>query len=280
MASREERELNVKAYSTGLELVLNAAEGLLQIVVTDNGSLLCAQEWNRPKQATEILAPALREICAALRIAMGDFRRVACVRGPGSFTGIRLTLATAAALRRAGRALLAGLDYLQALAGTAAINRQLPFDARIVVLTHARRDLVHFRPFLSIGPSMPPLPLAGARLVTPRTALESALDLARGSRFPAYVCGSGLARNAPVFEGCGDGPLVPMPECLNPGVPALRMLARHGEYFDEDIEPAYLRPCDAVENLPHLAARQGMDGGEAATRLKELLDRAPRADCH
>ncbi|MDR2744563.1 MAG: tRNA (adenosine(37)-N6)-threonylcarbamoyltransferase complex dimerization subunit type 1 TsaB [Desulfovibrio sp.] len=267
----------MNAYSTGLELVLNAAEGLLQIVVTDDENLLCAQEWNRPKQATEILAPALREICATLRIAMGDFRRVACVRGPGSFTGIRLVLATAAALRRAGRARLAGLDYLQALAGTAAINRQLPFGVRIIALTHARRELVHFRPFLSIGPAMPPPPLANARLVTPRTALEAALELARGNRFPVYVCGSGLARNAAAFGGCKDGLLVFMPECLNPGVPALRLLARHGEYFDEDIEPAYLRPCDAAENLPHLAARQGMDGGEAAARLEELLGRTPKS---
>jgi tRNA threonylcarbamoyl adenosine modification protein YeaZ len=267
----------VKTYSTGLELVLNAAEGILQIVVTDNENLLCAQEWNRPQQATEILAPALREICAALRIAMGDFRRVACVRGPGSFTGIRLVLATAAAFRRAGRARLAGLDYLQALAGTAAINRQLPFDARIMVLTHARRDLVHIRPFFSIGPSMPPLPLADARLAAPGEALEAAFALAEGNRFPVYVCGSGLARNAPIFEGCGGGRLVPMPECLTPGVPALRILARHGEYFDEDIEPAYLRPCDAVENLPHLAARQGMDSGEAAGILEDLLGRAPKS---
>jgi tRNA threonylcarbamoyl adenosine modification protein YeaZ len=267
----------VKAYSTGLELVLNAAEGLLQIVVTDNEVLLCAQEWNCPRQATEILAPALQEICAALQITPGDFRRVACVRGPGSFTGIRLALATAAALRRAGRARLAGLDYLQALAGTAAINRQLPFDVRIVALTHARRDLVHFRPFLSIGPSMPPLPLADARLVTPRAALEAALDLAGENRFPVYVCGSGLARNIPAPGDRADGRLVLMPECLTPGVPALRILARHGEYFDEDIEPIYLRPCDAVENLSQLAADQGMDGGEAAARLRELLGRTPKS---
>jgi tRNA threonylcarbamoyl adenosine modification protein YeaZ len=268
----------VKTYSTGLELVLNAAEGLLQIVVTDDEALLCAQEWNRPRQATEILAPALREICAALRITMGDFRRVACVRGPGSFTGVRLALATAAALRRAGCARLAGLDYLQALACTAAINRQLPFDARITALTHARRDLVHFRPFLSVGPSMPPLPLAEARLVTPQAALEAALGLAGENRFPVHVCGSGFARNVPVFEGRGGGRLALMPECLSPGVPSLRMLARHGEYFDQDIEPAYLRPCDAVENLPHLAARQGKDGGWAAARLEDLLGRAPKSE--
>ena len=103
---------------TGLELILNAAEGALQMVVTEDETLLCAQEWRRPERATEILAPALRHICAALDLRLADFRRLACVRGPGSFTGIRLVLATAAALRRTGQVRLAGLDYLQALAAT------------------------------------------------------------------------------------------------------------------------------------------------------------------
>ena len=102
----------MNAHSTGLELILNAAEGVLQIAVTDNEALLCAQQWHRSERATEILVPALRDICAALEVRLADFRRIACVRGPGSFTGIRLVLTTAAALRRTGRAQLAGLDYM------------------------------------------------------------------------------------------------------------------------------------------------------------------------
>ena len=101
---------------TGLELILNAAEGVLQIVVTEDEAILCAQEWYRSERATEILAPALAELATSLGIRWSDLRRIACVRGPGSFTGIRLTLATAAALRRCGRAQLAGLEF-DAIAG-------------------------------------------------------------------------------------------------------------------------------------------------------------------
>ena len=154
-------------HGTGLELILNAAEGVLQIVVTEDEHILCAQEWYRSERATEILAPALAELATSLGIRWSDLRRMACVRGPGSFTGIRLTLATAAALRRCGRAQLAGLDYMQALATTAVMQRGMLYGGHIWVLTHARRNLVHCQPFVSYGPEIPAQPLQGVHRDTP-----------------------------------------------------------------------------------------------------------------
>lgn len=277
----------MSTYSTGLELILNAAEGLLQIVVTDDEALLCAQEWHRSERATEILAPALREIYAALGVKPGDFRRIACVRGPGSFTGIRLTLATAAALRRAGRAQVAGLNYMQALAASAVLRRGLLYGAAVWVLTHARRNLVHCQPFISYGPQIPAQPLQDVELCAPAEALNRILDDAirrkQNKGGPVYACGSGLARNAAIFEepdmvaGAARA-MVFLPELSAPDVPALRLLARHGDYFPEDLEPLYVRPCDAVENLPHLAGRQGLDSGEAVAALDSMLRRAPRSE--
>ena len=158
---------------TGLELILNAAEGVLQIVVTEDEAILCAQEWYRSERATEILAPALAELATSLGIRWSDLRRIACVRGPGSFTGIRLTLATAAALRRCGRAQLAGLDYMQSLATTAVMRRGMLYGGHVWVLTHARRNLVHCQPFISYGPEIPAQPLQGVSLCTPAEAVAA-----------------------------------------------------------------------------------------------------------
>ena len=279
---------------TGLELILNAAEGALQIIVTEDERLLCVQEWHRADRATEILAPALTEICTTLDIAPAAFRRIACVRGPGSFTGIRLVLTTAAALRRVGQARLAGLDYMQALATSAVLQHNLFYGTPVWVLTHARRNLVHCQPFMSYGPQIPAQPLKAVDLCSPQealgrmqAALHNPLPEGTDQHRCAHVCGSGLARNAEVFgELAGmrmvvapeQAEMIAMPRLVSSDSASLCLLARHGDYFDADIEPLYVRPCDAVENLPQLAPRMGMSGEHALAALDSMLERAPQSE--
>lgn len=263
-------------HGTGLELILNAAEGVLQILVTEDEQILCAQEWHRSERATEILAPALAELAVSLGIAWSDLRRIACVRGPGSFTGIRLTLATAAALRRCGRAQLAGLDYMQALATTAVMRRGMLYGGHVWVLTHARRDLVHCQPFVSYGPAIPAQPLRPVELCTPAHAV-AAIRADGADR--VLVCGTGLRRNAAACAPLESPPaVVCQPGCVHASAEALCLLARHGDYAPADIEPLYVRPCDAVDNLPDLARRQGRDSEAATAELERLLHLAPGSE--
>lgn len=273
---------------TGRELILNAAEGALQIILTENGRLLASQEWHRPERATEILAPALREMFQRLELGAADLRRIACVRGPGSFTGIRLVLATAAALRRVGGALLAGLDYMQALATSAVMARGMLWGGQVHVITHARRNLVHYQPFMAYGPVIPAYAAAEVRLLPPAEALEAvnAAVMNRAEHEPAdsraglpLVCGSALARNALFAPLDERHDLAALPRLIQPTQEALCLLARHGDYFAADVEPLYVRPCDAVENLPELSRRQGLDAAATLAELERLLHLPPRSEC-
>ncbi|MDD4702518.1 MAG: tRNA (adenosine(37)-N6)-threonylcarbamoyltransferase complex dimerization subunit type 1 TsaB, partial [Desulfovibrio sp.] len=113
------------------------------------------------------------------------------------------------------------------------------------------------------------------------------------SRRAVWVCGSGLERNAALFSSLellrpstndtqhqphGGAPVIACNGLTCPDINALCLLARHGDYADEDIEPLYVRPCDAVENLPQLAPRQGLTGEEATTALADMLQRPARSD--
>ena len=82
-------------YSTGLELILCSCERELYMVLTEDEKLICATVWALQDRATELLAPSLERMFALAGKNFSDLRRIGCVRGPGSFTGIRLVLATA-----------------------------------------------------------------------------------------------------------------------------------------------------------------------------------------
>ncbi|MDE7064406.1 MAG: tRNA (adenosine(37)-N6)-threonylcarbamoyltransferase complex dimerization subunit type 1 TsaB [Desulfovibrionaceae bacterium] len=261
-----------------LTLVLNAAEGVLQILLGRDGVPLCTQAWNAPTRGTEILAPALADMWARLGCEARDVTRIACVRGPGSFTGVRLVLATAAALRRCTGALLAGLDYMQALSCAADNAARLrrgsgakhDGGASLWVLTHARRNCVHCQTFVSSGAEAPPHVSAPLELISPDEAVR------RINAAPApVVVGSGLARRRALFEEHCPAALLLPDAASTPSPEALWLLAQNAVYAAADIEPLYVRPCDAVENLSDIAARRGEAPEAAHAALARLLRRTP-----
>lgn len=71
------------------------------------------------RRASEELLPAIERCLSAGNIRLTDCDRIAVCSGPGSFTGLRIGLATAWALGRAGRVPVEAVPTLDALAETA-----------------------------------------------------------------------------------------------------------------------------------------------------------------
>lgn len=256
-------------------LAVNAAEELLQLVLGDQAGARLAFEEVCPGRMNEVLAPAVADMLGRAGLAPADLEAVACVRGPGSFTGVRLALAFCHGLAVAAGLPLAGLDYLPLLAASAvrrpALARGLaqePNDGEIHVLTHSRLGKVYRQGFRlpHLAPLAPP---------SDEPATESAWLLAkRAALGPVYALGSGLVRNPQILAPSIDGQANVTrldPAADNPDPETLLAAALKAPRTGPPVDALYLRGSDAEENLDSIASKRGLDPSEARRRLEAAL---------
>lgn len=247
-------------------LVLAGVEGRIQVVLAADGVVLSARELAVAGSANQHLAPAIAGVLADFGLAAGELAGVACVRGPGGFTGVRMLLATGLGLAQAARLPMAGLDHLPLLAaGPAPLVR-----GPLAVVTHARTRQVYVQIFHCPAgePLGPPRPLG---------LDEAASALAEAGAVAAL--GSGLRRHEAFFREALPG-LDLLPEGYDTPMPhVLARAAQAAAYGHEPVEPLYLRASDAEENLANIAAGRGLDPKEAKRRLDEATSRVAAPSC-
>ena len=322
--------------SMDLTLVLNTAEKHVQFLLLRGKDMLCGQKWLAGRSGAELLAPALRAATQALGCTPAAIRRIACVAGPGNFTGLRVGLTTASGLARALDARLAGIGYLQCLAASVPAQD----GETVLTLTKARSGLAFCGMFRACADTLPQpldeprlIDLAGlakaaqdqvAACVTADASLAKPDDIAlrRGTvgsakteatlrhsiapsaqsacgfasanvessafpeantsretstlqadpqfpfGLPAFAVGSAVdAARALLPPSCRALPL----DSPDFGALSRCALAIDWEHAAErDIAPLYLRDCDAVENLPHIAALQGISLEHAREEMDRL----------
>ena len=241
-----------------LLLTLNCVEERVQLVLARDGSLVLHQEWAAPARVMRYLAPALEQALDLLGLRISDLSGIACVRGPGNFTGLRLCLATTYGLALGGGVPMAGLDYLPLLAAGPASLLQ----GRLAVLTHARSGLVHAQVF--------EVPTCNA-LSTPRILnvkdpadLRSLADL-DGALF---LLGSGVRRNLEQLRAGLSRARILDAAWDHPQSHVLIHAAQNAAFAHAPIVPFYLRACDAEENLEVFAAKRGFTSREAREQLR------------
>jgi len=147
-----------------------------------SGSEIFVETLPSERRASEELLPALRRLLEAAGVAIADCDRIAVCAGPGSFTGVRVGLATAWGLSRAAGIPLEAVSTLEAIAETARGE-----SSRVLAVLDAGRGEVVCREF-----SFPLEPSAsayahGGRAAPVGEAVRVAAEQARGLASSATI---------------------------------------------------------------------------------------------
>lgn len=176
-------------------------------------------------------------VLAEAGVARGALDQLACGAGPGSFTGLRVGLASAKGIAFALGRPLVTVSSLAALAldGAAAA----PADAALVALADARRGEVFAGLYRKDGDLV--APLAEDRLLEPG-GFEAWLAAHAGGR-PAVLLGDPALAAAVGRAGAGGR--------ATPSAAAVAALAAGGRGLDgRTAGPAYLRPAEVELKFP------------------------------
>ncbi|OEU65883.1 MAG: tRNA N6-adenosine(37)-N6-threonylcarbamoyltransferase complex dimerization subunit TsaB [Desulfovibrio sp. S3730MH75] len=258
---------------TDLLLALNGTEDALQIILAkreedeDSFSLLDAQILQVPGKSAFFMIPAIKSSLDLFDYSAKEISHIACISGPGSFTGLRLTFSAAAGIVSGNNALIAGLEYLPLLAAGPAKFIKEP----LWVVTHSRKMQVYIQGFNPLsGKEIFPKPLTPVLPVPAKEALDIILSYKQEK---AIVFGSGLSKNKSFFdEFLADNPhLSTLPQRFNsPAISDILEFADKADFGKKMPFPLYLRGSDAEDNLEAITKKQGIPLEVARKMLKDI----------
>jgi tRNA threonylcarbamoyladenosine biosynthesis protein TsaB len=236
-------------------LALNCAEERIQVVLGTDGQVMFSEEILCPGQSIRYLPTSIERALRVRAMDARDLAGIACVRGPGSFTGLRIAHAAMHGLARPHAIPMAGLEYLEILAAQA-----MPFvqNNELWVLTYARKGQVYIQGFAA-GAALGPV-----RPVTVATARAVLLDRPAG----ISLLGSGLRKN-PELLSLGHG--AALPQTLDTLLPSTLLAATcSATYSGLPPQPLYLRKSDAEDNLEAIATSRGIPAEEARRHIPDF----------
>lgn len=232
--------------ATGLTLGLDTATEDTAVAVF-RGDEAVFDEVEAPRDGRPLHGPSLLPmIDRAVQRAggWGALGRIAVGTGPGSFTGLRVGIATARALGRSAGVEVVGVPTLDALAA-GALGSARP--GRVVSAIDARRGQLFLGLYEQAGQESGQ-PWSN-RLLEPQVCDPEGLAACLGldaADPPTVAVGSGALRFRDQFEAAG----VVVPDSADPShTVSGRWIALIGGLTEEPVEPIYLRAPDAQQWL-------------------------------
>ncbi len=235
------------ATSASPVLVLCCAEERIQVILGDHAGLMFAEEILCPGQSIRHLPTTIDRALQIHAVRVKNLAGIACVRGPGSFTGLRIAHAAMYGLARPFGLPMAGLEYHTVLA-TQILNAP---DQEVWLATYARKGHVYLQGFANGQP---------LENIRPLLATEAGqIVAARPGR--TLLAGSGVRKNPELqsLPGC-----FLLPSLFDTPAPTTLLHAALAATFTKQAPaPLYLRKSDAEDNLDAIARARGISAAEA-----------------
>lgn len=221
-------------------LTIQTASPAGSLALTKGDQLLAEINLDVRKTATEWLLSSIEDLLEKSSVDKKSFDAVAVVKGPGSFTGLRVGLASAKGLALAAGCPLLGVSSLQCLA------MQLPYaQMPVCVMMDARKQEVYTARYQ--WEAGRPVSVSPERVIKPDALLqelsEDTLFIGNG----AQVYRTLIVRNmgerahfAPPFLG--------LPRAAAAAALAIREWEAGNTFTAEELMPFYLRPSEAELN--------------------------------
>src|SRR5690606_31806688 len=130
-----------------LDTALGACSAAVVACSADDTRVLARAFELRARGHAEALAPMIADVMAAAGLDFGDLDRLAVTVGPGSFTGLRVGIATARGLALATGLPVVGITTLEAIAANVTEQESATRGRRVVAVIDARRDEVYVEMF-------------------------------------------------------------------------------------------------------------------------------------
>lgn len=223
--------LDTSTLTLSLALVTRGAGGRLEAVEE--------RSYGPPRKQSELLPEAVGALLSRHGVALEQLEGICLGLGPGSFTGLRVGLATAKALAYAGGLRLAGASSL------AAVAIEGPEDALLVPCAVARQDELYIGLYRRRGDEV-------ERVEPEQAVTPAALAALLASRPGAMALGPALREYRPKLEALGAPPERLLDAPAWPSALAIARLARLPESFDLQalfaLEPSYIRASEAERN--------------------------------
>jgi len=133
-------------------LAIDTGQAACSVALWRDGSVVAHRWAPMPKGHAEALVPMIKEVQAEAAFAFEDLDAFAVTVGPGTFTGLRVGLATARGLAVAASKPLIGVTTLEAIAWP--VRTETKDGATIVAAFDARRNEVYLQCFAADGTGM------------------------------------------------------------------------------------------------------------------------------